>query len=191
LKVRHTYPSGQTSASKIKALLLCLEAKKGKKPADVWLGRLRLTRPDLDDETRLLPLAALRDAVKAFTEELPDALGDVAPYLVAQENLGTWARILRGTRTPEHAFGRMDSSDSEHGRTTRWETTESRAGYWRGRVRIGHDPALEKDGHLARAREIELAVVRGGNRQPSLLWMMLWPPCGPIAPLMACCLLSS
>jgi serine/threonine-protein kinase len=53
----------------------------------------------------------------------------------------------------------MDSSDSEHGRTTRWETTESRAGYWRGRVRIGHDPALEKDGHLARAREIELAVV--------------------------------
>lgn len=159
LKVRHTFPSGQTSASKIKALLLCLEAKKGAKTVDAWLAKTRLARTDLDDETRLLPLVALRDAVKAFLEELPDELDSVAPFLVAQENLGTWARILRGTRAPEEAFGRIDSSDSEHGRTTRWETVESRAGYWRGRVRIGHDPALEKDGLLAKARAIELAVV--------------------------------
>ena len=95
MKVRHTYPSGQTSASKIKALLLCLEAKKGTKAADAWLGKLRLTRTDLDDETRLLPLSALRDAVKAFSEELPDALDEVAPHLVVQENLGTWARQLK------------------------------------------------------------------------------------------------
>ena len=111
MKVRHTYPSGQTSASKIKALLLCLEEKKGKKAADAWLAKLRLTRTDLDDETRLLPLSALRDAVKAFSEDLPDALADVGPYLVTQENLGTWARILRGTRTPE----RSCSSPSDTG----------------------------------------------------------------------------
>jgi serine/threonine protein kinase len=159
LKVRHTFPTGQTSASKIKALLLCLEAKKGAKAADAWLAALRLARADLDDETRLLPLGALHRALQAFIEQLPDALPEVGPYLIAPDNLGTWARLLRGTRAPEEAFGRLDSSDSEHGRTTRWETAEAKAGYWRGKVRIGHDPALEKDGLLARARGMELAVV--------------------------------
>ncbi|MBX3192302.1 MAG: serine/threonine protein kinase [Labilithrix sp.] len=159
MKVRHTFPTGQTSASKIKALLLCLEAKKGAKAASTWLAALRLSRADLEDETRLLPLGALHSALEAFVAQLPDGLPDVGPYLVAQDNLGTWARLLRGTRAPEHAFARLDSSDSEHGRTTRWETTESAPGRWRGRVRIGHDPALEKDGLLARARSLELAVV--------------------------------
>lgn len=159
MKVRHTFPTGQTSASKIKALLLCLEAKKGAKAADAWLAALRLARADLDDETRLLPLGALHRALQAFIEQLPDALPEVGPYLIAPDNLGTWARLLRGTRAPEEAFGRLDSSDSEHGRTTRWETAEAKAGYWRGKVRIGHDPALEKDGLLARARGMELAVV--------------------------------
>jgi serine/threonine-protein kinase len=159
LKVRHTFPTGQTSASKIKALLLCLEAKKGAKAADAWLAALRLARADLDDETRLLPLGALHRALQAFLEQLPDALPEVGPYLIAPDNLGTWARLLRGTRAPEEAFGRLDSSDSEHGRTTRWETADAKAGYWRGKVRIGHDPALEKDGLLAKARGMELAVV--------------------------------
>ncbi|MDB4935786.1 MAG: serine/threonine protein kinase [Labilithrix sp.] len=159
MKVRHTFPTGQTSASKIKALLLCLEAKKGAKAVDAWLASVRLARADLDDETRLLPLGALHRALQAFLELLPGALPDVGPYLIAPDNLGTWARLLRGTRAPEDAFGRIDSSDSEHGRTTRWETIESKAGYWRGKVRIGHDPALEKDGLLAKARSIELAVV--------------------------------
>ncbi|MDB5213516.1 MAG: serine/threonine protein kinase, partial [Myxococcaceae bacterium] len=159
MKVRHTFPTGQTSASKIKALLLCLEAKKGKPAALAWLAALRLARADLDDETRLLPLGALHRALQAFLEQLPDALPEVGPYLIAPDNLGTWARLLRGTRAPEEAFARIDSSDSEHGRTTRWETSEAKAGYWRGKVRIGHDPALEKDGLLAKARAIELAVV--------------------------------
>ena len=159
MKVRHTFPTGQTSASKIKALLLCLEAKKGKAAVDAWLAALRLARADLDDETRLLPLGALHRALQAFLEQLPGALPEVGPYLIAPDNLGTWARLLRGTRAPEEAFARLDSSDSEHGRTTRWETSEAKAGYWRGKVRIGHDPALEKDGLLAKARAIELAVV--------------------------------
>ncbi|MDB4942500.1 MAG: serine/threonine protein kinase, partial [Labilithrix sp.] len=159
MKVHETFPTGQTSASKIKALLLCLEAKKGAKAADAWLASLRLGRPDLADETRLLPLAALHGALKSFEEIAPGALAESGPYLVAPENLGTWARLLRGTRAPEDAFARLDSSDSEHGRTTQWEETSKKPGYWRGRVRIGHDPSLEKDGLLARARALELAVV--------------------------------
>jgi serine/threonine-protein kinase len=160
VQVRHTYPTGQTSASKIKALLLCLEAKRGAKAADAWLTRsARLTRADLDDETRLLPLKALHGALAAFLEEIPAGLDEAAPHLVAQDNLGVWARILRGARAPEQAFARIDSSDSEHGRTTRWETLEARPGFWKGKVRVGHDPALEEDGLLAKARAAELAVV--------------------------------
>ena len=159
MKVRQTFPTGQTSASKIKSLLLCLEAKKGNKAGDAWLSKLRLGRADLDDETRLLPLGALHQALQAFVAALPESLGEVGPYLIAPDNLGTWARLLRGTRAPQEAFARIDSSDSEHGRTTRWETTEAKAGYWRGTVRIGHSPALEKDGLLAKARALELAVV--------------------------------
>jgi serine/threonine-protein kinase len=159
LNRRQTFPTGQTSASKIKALLLCLEAKKGAKAGDAWLGKLRLGRADLEDETRLLPLGALHGALKAFVDAVPGPLSDVGPYLIAPDNLGTWARLLRGTRAPEEAFARIDSSESEHGRTTRWETTEARAGYWRGRVHIGHDPSLEEDGLLSKARALELAIV--------------------------------
>ncbi len=159
MKAKHTYPSGQTSASKIKALVLCLEAKKGAKSVDTLLTKLRLARTDFDDETRLFPLSALRAAIEHFENELPDAMDEIAPYLVMPENLGVWARVLRGTRSPEEAFARIDSSDSEHGRSTRWETIEARPGHWHGSVRIGHDPAIEKDGRLARIRAIELAVV--------------------------------
>ncbi|HEY8073462.1 MAG TPA: serine/threonine-protein kinase, partial [Labilithrix sp.] len=159
MKVRHTFPTGQASASKIKALFLCLEAKKGEKAVDAWLAVSRLARADVEDETRLFPLGALRTAIEEFEKALPGGLDEVAPWLVAQDNLGVWARILRGARAPEQAFARIDSSDSEHGRTTRWETIEARPGHWKGRVRIGHDPALEKDGLLARARAAELAVV--------------------------------
>ena len=108
MKVRHTFPTGQTSASKIKALLLCLEAKRGAKAADAWLSSVRLDRADLEDETRLLPLVALHSALEAFVKELPEGMSAIGPYLVAPDNLGVWARVLRGTRAPQEAFGRID-----------------------------------------------------------------------------------
>ena len=159
MKARHTYPAGHTSASRLKALLACLEDEKGHAAAEAWLAKVRLARGDLEDETRLLPLAALHSALVAFVAELPDGLERTAPYLAARDNLGVWARVLRGTRSPEEALARLESSDSEHGRTTRWERLEAGPGFWRGRVRIGHDPKLEADGLLARARQIELSVV--------------------------------
>jgi serine/threonine-protein kinase len=159
VKARHTYPSGQTPASRLKALLACLEAEKGAAAAEAWLAEARLARKDLDDETRLLPLAALHSGLKAFLAQLPDGLDRAAPFFAARENLGAWVRVLRGTRAPEEAFGWIEASDSEHGRTTRWETLEARPGRWRGRVVLRHDPKLEADGLLARARALELSVV--------------------------------
>jgi serine/threonine-protein kinase len=143
----------------LKALLACLEAKKGTAAAEAWLTNLRLARGDLEDETRQLPLLALHGAIAAFLDLIPDGLDGAAPYLATRDNLGVWARVLRGTRTPEDAFARIDSADSEHGRTTRWEKIEARPGHWKGRVRIAHDPKLEQDGLLARARQIELSIV--------------------------------
>lgn len=159
MKARHTYPSGQTRASRLKALLSCLEAEKGSVAAEAWLAKLRLARGDLEDETRLLPLIALHSAILAFGKLLPDGLDRTAPYFAARDNLGVWARVLRAARSPEEAFERIESSDSEYGRTTRWEKIEARPGYWRGRVRINHDPKLEKDGMLAKAREVELSMI--------------------------------
>lgn len=159
MKARHTYPAGQTSASRLKALLSCLEAERGRAEADAWLAAIRLARGDLEDETRLFPLALLQAAAVGFEERLPGALERAAPWFVARDNLGGWARALRGTRAPEEVFPRVDGSESEHARTTRWETLEARPGYWRGRVALAHDPALEDDGRLARLRAIELSVV--------------------------------
>ena len=159
MKARHSFPSGQTSASRLKALLGCLEARKGAAVADAWLAKIRIARTDLADETRRLPLVALHAAIKAFLVIIPDGLEGVAAHLTARENLGVWARVLRGTKAPEEAFTRVDSGESDQARSTRWETLASSPGYWRGRVHIMHDPSLEEDGLLARIRELELSVV--------------------------------
>ncbi len=143
-----------------KALLKQVEAAQGSAAADVWLRGLRTERDDLEDETRPMPLEALHTALKAFADVLSrDAIPSVWPYLIAPDNLGGWMRVLRGTTGPVEAFNRLDSSDSEYGRTTRWESVASGPDHWRGRVHIAHDPALETDGLLRLARMAELACV--------------------------------
>ena len=159
MKAPNSFPSGQTAASRLKALLGCLEAKKGTVVADAWLAKIRIARTDLADETRRLPLVALHSALKAFLEIVPDGLEAVAPHLVARENLGGWARVLRGTKAPEEAFTRIESGESDQGRSTRWETITAVPGYWHGRVHIIHDPSLEEDGLITKLRQLELSIV--------------------------------
>ncbi len=157
---RRSYPAGQTSAFVIKALLKYLDAHKGKGVSEQWLKTIHVERDDLDDETRAMPLTTLHRALQRFAEAASrEAIGEMWDQLIAPDNLGVWMRILRGTVVPADAFSRLDSSDSEYGRTTRWETIETRIGFWRGRVHIAHDPALEEDGLLALARVAELASV--------------------------------
>ena len=141
-------------------MLRALEAAKGTALADAWLKSIRMVRDDLEDETRTVPLAALHGALRAFSEATSrEAIRDLWRHLVAPDNLGVWMRVLRGTTAPAEAFTRLDSADSEYGRTTRWETLVARPGYWRGRVNIAHDPALEEDGLLRQARMAELLAV--------------------------------
>jgi hypothetical protein len=144
----------------MKALLKHLDGVKGRAASETWLKTIRVQRDDLDDETRPMPLTTLHRALQAFAEVTSrDAIGEISAHLIAPDNLGMWMRILRGTVVPADAFARLDSSDSEYGRTTRWETIESRLGFWRGRVHIAHDPSLEEDGLLALMRVAELAAV--------------------------------
>ena len=155
-----SFPTGQATTAMFKALERSLAAERGQSVADSWLRSIRMTRNDLDDETRVVPLPALHRALIAFAElGSREAIPRVSQHLVAPDNLGVWVRVLRGTTSPAEAFGRLDSADSEYGRTTRWETTAMRRGWWRGIVRIAHDPGLEQDGLLRLARLAELAAV--------------------------------
>ncbi len=154
------FPRGQTTASRLKALFSRLEAERGRADAEAWLAAVRVRPEEIEDETRLLPLGALHQGLVAFVARLSEqAIADAAPCFIAKDNLGLWARLLRGTRSPEEAFLRLDGTESEYGRTTVWETVSSVPGGWTGRVRLAHDPRMEEDGLLARLRECELSVV--------------------------------
>ena len=144
----------------LKAMHRALEGATGAAAADTWLRSVRMVRDDLEDETRTVPLVALHGALCAFAELTSrDAIRALWRHLIVPDNLGVWMRVLRGTTTPAEAFTRLDSADSEYGRTTRWETLTARPGHWRGRVNIAHDPALEDDGLLRQARTAELLAI--------------------------------
>ena len=157
---RTSFPSGQVASALVTALMLHLEEKKGSAAADVWLKGLRTSRDELEDETRLISVAALHEALVAFSKECGRAeIIEIWPELLAPENLGFWMRVMRGTTSPAQAFSRLDSSESEYGRTTKWETLVVDRGYWRGRVHVLHDPSLEQDGLLALMRAAEIRAV--------------------------------
>jgi hypothetical protein len=157
---RRSFPSGQAPAALLKALLRMLTEEKGAAAADGWLRSVRLVRDDLTDETRMMPLSTMHRALVAFVEAASrDAIPRASRALVDPDALGVWVRVLRGTTAPAEAFARLDTTDSQYGRTTRWESTEASRTRWRGRVSIAHDPALEEDGLLAQGRLAELAAI--------------------------------
>lgn len=142
-----------------KALLLYLDAR-GDGTADAWLRTCRLRRDDLSDETRTVPVVTLRSALDAFVSVASrEEIERTWPHLIAPTNLGAWSRVLRGSPSPQHAFSRLDGSESEYARSTRWETLDAHAGFWRGRVLITHDPVFEEGGLFALMRAAEVRAV--------------------------------
>jgi serine/threonine-protein kinase len=157
---RTSFPVGQVSSAFAKALLGHLEAVKGRAAGDAWIKAARLVRDDLVDETRPMSLPALHDALVAFAAVLGrEAIADMWPALSSPGVLGFWMRILRGTGDPTDAFARLDETETDYARTTRWETLEVEQGRWVGRVHIAHDPRIEEDGLLGLARVAMLAAV--------------------------------
>jgi len=157
---RRSFATGQMSTALLKALHRTLAAEKNPAAAETWLRGIRMVSEDLEDETRMVPLPTVHRALVAFSELASrDAIPRAWKYLVQPDCMGVWVRTLRGTSTPAEAFSRVDASDSEYGRTTRWETLAVGRGTWRGRVSVAHDPQLEEDGLLGLARLAELQAV--------------------------------
>ncbi len=143
-----------------KALLAYLDARRGPEVAERWLRDAGLKRADMENETHTLPVAALRATLDAFVGVASrEAIVDVWPFLLEPATLGAYVRVFRGVHAPEQAFSRLGASESEYGRTARWEVLEARRGYWRGRVLITHDPTLEENGLLALIRAAELKAL--------------------------------
>src|ERR1700690_2320230 len=125
-----SFPAGQVLAALPKALLLYLDVRGGG-AADEWLRTCRLRRGDLAAEPRTMPAVTLRSALDAFVSVASrEDIVRTWPQFLAPNNLGGWARVLRGTASPQQAFTRLDGSESEYARSTRWETLDARAGHW-------------------------------------------------------------
>jgi hypothetical protein len=157
---RAAFPRGETTTSRIKALVLYLERTQGRAAADALLGALQLASADLDDETRPVGVALWHRAAEAFAATHGrEQLQATWPGVIAPENLGVWTRVLRGTTSPHDAFRQLNGLGTDELRTGRWETLEATPGRWRGRISMTYDQAFEGDGLLALARAAELRAI--------------------------------
>jgi serine/threonine-protein kinase len=158
--VRRLGASGNTTASRVKTLYLHVESHKGRAEADAFLGSLKLEQDYLDDESRALSREVWHAALEHFTarwgrREIQNTLESV----IHPENLGVFARVVRGATGPEEAFNQLDHYGGDEVLTERWVTVASDARSWRGAVPIHPDSEFERDGLFSLARAAELAAI--------------------------------
>ncbi|MEB2311964.1 MAG: serine/threonine-protein kinase [Polyangiaceae bacterium] len=151
--------TGNTTASRLKALVLHAQAVHGRAAADALLREVRLDRVYLDDETRPLPISVWHAALEAFASRFGrEAIRATLPGFVHPDNLGVWSRVLRGASEPLAAYQQLEALGGEDALTDGWRTDASAPGRWRGHVTL-RQPSFELDGLCALAREAELAAV--------------------------------
>src|SRR3954469_1190472 len=157
---RVTYPSGDTTASRVKALTLWLETHRDRATAEAFVREIKIDPEYLADETRPLAIATWCLGLALFAERYGrETVRETWSGVIHTENLGVWTRVLRGAGGPEGALARLDALGGDEAKTLRWETVSAAPGRWRGRVTITHDPAYERDGLWSLARAAELIGV--------------------------------
>lgn len=160
LDVQPQFQPATTTASRVKSLFLHIEGRFGRAQADAFLLAAKLDREYLDDETRPIPVDAWLRALLTFTSRWGRAeLEGVVASHVHVENLGVWARVLRGSDNPTTAFRQLGLLGGEDVLTERWETLELGPRQWIGHVLVRADQAEERDGLCLLARAAELASI--------------------------------
>ena len=102
---RRSFPQGQANGSLLKALRRVIIDLKGHAVADSWLRGIEMSAPDIEDETRMLPLETRHRALAAFAKVCSlDALSRLPRALVSSECIGAWVRVLRSAATVDEAF---------------------------------------------------------------------------------------
>ncbi len=153
-------PTGDTTASRIKSLVLWVEASRGRAESDDLLSEIGITRDIVYDETRPISVAMWRKALEQFARRYgTDAIASTASASVAAANLGVWNHVLRNAETVGDAYRLLESGTTQVSNTTRLETLAVTPTSWRGRLQILHDPSLERGGLLSSARRAELAAL--------------------------------
>lgn len=151
---------GSTNTFRIKALLLYIEQRYGRAQGDAFLLSMKLDREYLKDETRALSVQVWHLALQKFASRWGRSeITRIVPALVHPENLGAWARLLRGADNPLMAYKRLETYAGDDSLAERWFTLEQGPASWTGQVLVPADIAEERDGLCALARASELASV--------------------------------
>ncbi len=153
-------PTGDTTASKIKTLVLFAERSKGRAEGDELLAEIGVTRDIFVDEMRPVSVAIWRRALEQFARRYgTEAISLVRTEVVHPSNLGPWIHVVRNAETVSDAYRLLEAPTTNLSPTTRIETLQAEEGYWKGRVHVLHDPTLERGGLLSAARKVELSAV--------------------------------
>src|SRR5690349_14476229 len=105
-----TYPPGDTTASRIKALVLWVQKTRDRAAAAALVKETGSDAEYLEDETRPVPVATWHRALTAFAEQFGrEAIRETWRTVIDSENLGVWTRVLRGTSGPEGALGQLET----------------------------------------------------------------------------------
>jgi serine/threonine-protein kinase len=119
---------------------------------------MKLDREYLKDETRALSVQVWHHALQKFASRWGRAeITRIVPALVHAENLGAWARLLRGADNPVMAYNRLETYAGDDSLAERWFTLSQGSGSWTGQVMVPAEVAEERDGLCALARASELA----------------------------------
>lgn len=158
--VQPQFQPATTTASRVKCLFLHIDKHYGRPRADAFLVAAKLDRGYLDDETSPIPVEAWFRALTSFTSHWGRAeLQRVVASHVHPENLGVWARVLRGAESPTGAFRQLGQLGGEEILTERWETLELGQNHWVGHVLVRADQPEERDGLCCLARASELSSI--------------------------------
>jgi serine/threonine-protein kinase len=158
--VQTSVQKGTTNTFRIKALLLHIDQRFGRAQGDAFLLSMKLDREYLKDEMRPLSVHVWHHALQKFASRWGRGeIAKVVSSLVHPENLGAWARLLRGADNPLMAYRRLETHAVEDFVTERWSTLAQGKHSWTGQVLVSTAIAEERDGLCALARAAELACI--------------------------------